>query len=63
MKKPQPRETENEKPRPPEMEDDDVHNDRDGDEIDESDYVCEVTALYEEDDVAHEEEPEEERRG
>ena len=54
---------ENEKPRPPEMEDDDVHNDRDGDEIDESDYVCEVTALYEEDDVAHEEEPEEERRG
>jgi len=47
------------KPRPPKMENRDLHNDGDGEESDDSDYVGEVNALRMEDDVAHEEEPEE----
>jgi len=47
------------KPRPPKMENRDLQKDGDGDETDDSDYVGEVNALHMEDDVAHEEEPEE----
>ena len=41
------------------MGNDGVQYDRYGEEIDDSDYVGEVTTLYKKDDVAHEEEPKE----